>query len=145
MPAPIAGRIARYLREASALEPRVHVGVRRKAIQQVGTESLLSMLVSPLVPKSKKRSFQRAMFKYFHEPIRKTDMTLGQIAHDVTRHVTPFENLFKHKDTVPWKKGFQKEIERPTLTAPLAKAREVAVPLVIGLELEKRLRKNDQT
>jgi len=141
----IGRSVADYITKAHSLPPRIHAALRSKAFEQAGTESFLGMLASPIANRLVgKRKFQKAMFKYMHESIRKVDAVLGQMAGDVAKKITPFDKVFVQKELVPMGGGWHKQIERPSAVAPLGKVRDLAVPLVVGLESEKLLRKHQE-
>ena len=135
--------IAEYITKAHKLSPRVHAGVRSKAFGQAGTESLLGLITLPIANRVLgPKKFKKFLFKYLHEPVRKADAVLGKVAEDISRHTTPLDKMFIQKEMVPMGKTWHREIERPSILAPVTKVRDIAVPIVIGLESEKLLRKH---
>lgn len=67
------------------------------------------------------------------------DTALGNVAVDAMPK--RLKGMFKVKEHIPAGKHLQREVERPSVTAPLAKARDVATPIIVGYTAERALRK----
>lgn len=50
------------------------------------------------------------------------------------------KDLFTMKEDIPWGKGLKKEVYRSSALAPLAKARDLAEPILVGVGLEKGIK-----
>lgn len=124
----------------------------KKTIQQLkrqnartgGPESFLlfgaSKALGAAAGKRGKAKIRNAVWKATQKAPLDVDTALGNVAVDATKK-TPLKNLFKVKEQVPAGKDLIREVERPSITAPLAKARDIATPLIVGYTVEKGLRK----
>jgi hypothetical protein len=82
-----------------------------------------------------------AAWKYIHRPALRADIAAGRVAEKVP---LVGKSLFRMKESVPWGppgEGLHKEILRSSALAPLAKARDIAEPILVGVGLEKGLKK----
>jgi hypothetical protein len=73
----------------------------------------------------------------------KADTLVGRAGHAVTKHLPKGfgKDLFVQKDLVPVGKGMHKEVRRTSVLAPANKAMGIAAPIVVGVVLDKQIRK----
>jgi hypothetical protein len=104
---------------------------------EAGPESFLAAL--PLMGAEKvfgKKNVRNFKWKYLNQPALAADTALGRLA----GKVPGMKKMFTQKEQIPWGKNLHRTVERPSATAPLVKARNIAVPIVAGIGLEKGVR-----
>lgn len=146
------------------LGPDVKKGYERMA-RESGTDSLVMSAPQWVLPKKMSKKFENWTAKHVSIPITKTDTALGNIAGKVTGS----KNLFKIKEKVPvgpsfvgrrmrdagkknmWQKTnplkplgkakdqMYKEVNRPSITAPVTKTMGVVVPFAGAYTIDKKL------
>lgn len=123
----------------------------KKTVQQFkrqghksGPESIAqyvtSKAVSGMSGKRGKVGVRKAIWHATQKAPLDIDTALGNVAHDATKN-TRLKGLFTVKEQLPAGKGLIREVQRPSITAPLAKARDIATPVIVGYTVEKGLRK----
>lgn len=110
-------------------------GFRRAAVD-AGPESFLADAAGFFMPKRLREGLKNTMWKYVSRPALKADTWLGSQA----RKVPGMKGLFTAKEQIPLGGGLHKDIERASALAPLAKARNIAVPIVAGIGIEKGIK-----
>lgn len=68
------------------------------------------------------------------------DTAAGNVVRDLSKSES-WKKLFTLKEQVPAGKNLMREVDRPSLTAPLVKTKDVATPMIVGYTVEKALRK----
>lgn len=140
------GAVKRHFTRGAASLPKETIrGLKHKAMVGGGTpDSFLSL---PLVWAARKikgdASVNKALWRKVHRPAISADTAAGNVAHDLVKKVPGLKKLFLMTEKIPVKRKGEslfKEISRPSLLAPLAKAQAVASPFVFGLAAEKTLR-----
>lgn len=133
-----------FTRGISTLEPEVRRGLELRA-RQTGVPD--SLVMWPLVSGAKAiagaRPVENAMWKRLHRPATSANIAMGNVAHDLTKKVPGLKNLFLEKHRVPVRRGSEKllrEVNIPSATAPLTKARKLVLPFAIGLGADKMIR-----
>ena len=110
-----------------------------------GDESLLlwplKALASKALPKKYKERVGRFMWDYLGAPALHVDATIGR---GLEKIPLVGKHLFRVKEEVPWGKGLKKTIHRSSALAPLVKARDIAEPILVGVGLEKGIKKLDE-
>lgn len=128
---------------SSTFSPSVVHGLKRQG-SRAGPDSFvalgLSKLIGSVVGKRGKKKIRDIMWKTTQKAPLDVDTALGNVAVDATKH-TPLKHLFKVKEKIPVGTGLERTIDRPSITAPLAKARDIATPLIVGYTAEKGLRR----
>jgi hypothetical protein len=115
---------------------KVLSGLQRGA-GEAGSESFFTapvMMVSDKI--FGKGKAQEKTWKYISKPATVADMAIGEHL----QKVPLMEGLFTHKEKIPWgpeKLKLTKEISRPSAIAPLAKVKDIAVPIIVGAGLTK--------
>lgn len=113
----------------------------QKHVIEGGDESLLlwpfRALAQKIVKPETGRRISHARWKYISKPALKADVAVGSKLEKI-----PLigKSLFRVKEKIPWGKGLEKEITRPSALGPLLKARDIAEPILIGVGLEKGLK-----
>lgn len=107
-----------------------------------GPLSLFTMPVEWLAGKAVgKEKVQDAVWKYVQKPSQSIDISLGK----GLRKVPGVKGLFTEKRTLPYKtksgKNVFKEMRYPSITAPATKGMAIATPIVMGVTLDKTIRK----
>jgi hypothetical protein len=120
-------------------EPDIHkawAGYKHQGSQ--GTESLLASVPSwiseKVVGKEKTRDF---FWKHVHKPALQADTAAGH----ALGKIPGAKGLFTTTDKVPWGPGMHKDIHRSSALAPLSKIRDIGAPIIVGVGLEKGLKK----
>lgn len=114
----------------------------RAQSMRAGDESLLMWplraAASKVLPKRYTAKSKSFMWDYLGAPALRADMAIGKALEK-----TPVvgKRLFRVKDEVPWGKGLKREVERSSALAPLVKARDIAEPILVGVGLEKGIKK----
>jgi len=107
-----------------------------------GDESLLlwpfKALGSKIFLKKAKRVLRNVGWNTFGAPALRADTYLGSKLEKIPGIG---KSLFRVKEDVPWGRGMKKEVVRSSALAPLAKARDVAEPILGGVGLEKGIKK----
>jgi len=83
------------------------------------------------------------LWKGLQRPALSADIAGGNVAHDAFKRIPGMKNMFKLKERIPVRRGKEKlykEISRSSATAPLVKARDIAVPFALGLGAEKLIK-----
>lgn len=128
---------------SSTFDKSVVQGLKRQG-SRAGPDSIvtlgLSKLVGSVVGKKGKKRIRDVLWKATQKAPLDVDTALGNVAADATKN-TPFKNLFKVKEKIPVGTNLERTIDRPSITAPLAKARDIATPLIVGYTAEKGLRR----
>jgi len=123
---------------------RVWKAYRHQAVAS-GDESLLlwpiKALAAKVVPSKYKRQVRNFMWKNISSPALRVDSAVGR---QLERIPLVGKSLFRIKEDLPWKKGFRREIHRSSALAPLVKARDIAEPILVGVGLEKGIKKLDE-
>lgn len=126
-----------FLRKGiSSLDKRVLRGYRRESMRGAGPDSFIAWL--PIEAAKKlvgPKKVHKALWK-----VQKGALNADMLAGSVPQKLPLVGGLFTQHDLVPFGKGLQKEVDRPSILAPLVKARDIAAPIVVGVALEKRLR-----
>jgi hypothetical protein len=126
----------------SSLSKRVRVGYR-KQVGHGGPSSFVMWLpleAASRLPSGVGRKIKRG-WQNLELRALDADMIAGGVPHAITKHLPLVKNLFIQKDLVPYGKGMLKEVERTSLMAPMAKAMEIASPIIVGVEADKALNK----
>jgi hypothetical protein len=108
----------------------------RRAAVDAGPESFLAEAAGFLLPKKVREGIKNKMWKYVSKPALVADTYLGS----KVRKVPGMKGLFTAKEQIPVHGNMHKDVERGSLLAPLAKARNIAVPIVAGIGIEKGIR-----
>lgn len=93
---------------------------------------------STALPKNYSAKIKSMMWNTMGAPALRVDTTVGNI---LSKTPLVGKKLFRIKEDVPWGKGLKKEIERSSALAPLVKARDIAEPILVGVGLEKGIKK----
>lgn len=123
-------------------DPDRHWKAYKSQSIKAGDESLLlwplKALATKAAPKKYRTQAESFMWNAIGAPALRADMAVGRILEK-----TPLigKKLFRVKEEVPWGKGLKKEVERSSALAPLAKARDIAEPILVGVGLEKGIKK----
>jgi hypothetical protein len=107
-----------------------------RAAAEAGPESFLADTVSLFLPKKVKESIKRNTWKYVSKPTMLADVHAGE----AMRKIPGMRGLFTLKEKVPLGEGLHKEVERASALAPLVKIRNIAVPIVAGIGIEKGIK-----
>jgi hypothetical protein len=89
-----------------------------------------------LVGKKKMFKLQKALNK----PALEADTALGNAADKVMRKMPFGKNLFKQTEQIKHGPKHLELVDRPSITAPLVKATDIAKPIVFGLATDKMIR-----
>jgi hypothetical protein len=107
-----------------------------------GDESLLlwpaRAIASKVLPKKHSTKIKSLMWDALGAPALKVDTAVGNV---LSKTPLVGKKLFRIKEDVPWGKGLKKEVERSSALAPLVKARDIAEPILVGVGLEKGIKK----
>lgn len=132
-----------FTRGVGSLDPEVRRGFELRARQASVPDSLVMWpLVSGAKMVAGKRPVDNFMWKKFHRPALSANIAAGNVAHDLAKHVPGLRKLFLEKHKIPVRRGSEKlyrEVDVPSATAPLTKARNIAVPFAVGLGANKAL------
>lgn len=130
-----------FTRGMSSLPKELQKGLKTKATAGGVPDSLFLMPVTwgakKIVGKSK---VDKALWRKIHRPATSFDTAAGNVAKDTLGRVPGLKNLFVLKQRLPVKRKGEKlikEFERPSLTAPLAKAQRIAAPFAVAMGAEK--------
>lgn len=119
-------------------------GLKRQSTRAGGPDSIVgfaaSKAIGGLANKRGKVKIRNLTWKAMQKAPLDVDTALGNVAVDATKN-TPLKKLFIVKEQVPAGKSLIREIERPSVTGPLAKTRDIATPMIVGYTIEKALRK----
>jgi hypothetical protein len=130
---------------SSTFDPATVRKFRSQGFRSGGPESLVlsipSAAASIVGGKKGAVAAKKATWSALQKAPLDVDTALGNVAHDITKKYKPTKNLFLQKETLPMGKDKLKVVHRPSITAPLSKARDIATPMVMGYTLEKGLRK----
>jgi hypothetical protein len=115
--------------------------MRSAALKQPDDPSLFMWPVraasEKILGKDRTAKIRGGLFDYFHAPAMAVDTTLGRGLQKI-----PFsKNLFTIKEKVPVGSGMEQTVQRASALAPLAKARDVAEPLLIAAGAERGIQK----
>lgn len=83
------------------------------------------------------RKVRGGAWKHVGSKILRADMALGR---GLQKIPLIGKKMFTVKEDVPWGKGLKKEVERSSALAPLAKTRDIAEPILVGVGLEKGIK-----
>jgi hypothetical protein len=162
----MASRLAKlkthFTRGMKTLDRETQRGLRSKTMRNTGGVPD-SLVMTPAVWAANKIKgkipVQRSLWKNLHKPALNADIALGNVGHDITKHIPGLRSLFLQKEKIPvgmrrqknWMgkakgKGEKmfKEVERPSVTAPLSKATALATPFIVGSAAEKHLKKRKE-
>lgn len=118
---------------------RVWRSLRHQAVS-ANDESLLMWPIRALsrkvLPHKVNRKVKNFMWNAVSAPSLRADIAAGQ----VLQKIPGAKSLFTMKTPVPWGKNITYDIHRPSALAPLAKARDIAEPILVGVGLEKGIR-----
>ncbi len=88
------------------------------------------------------------MVRKFNRGSLEADSVLGTAAHKVFKHIPGLRSIFLRKEKIPVGLGslkgdgkLYKEIQRPSFTEPLSKARNIAAPAILMVASDGYLRK----
>lgn len=133
-----------FTRGIGSLEPEVQRGLELRARQSGVPDSIFMW---PFVTGAKAiagaRPVENFTWKRLHRPATSANIAMGNVAHDLTKRVPGLKKLFLEKQRIPVRRGSEKllrEVEIPSATAPLTKARSIAAPFAIGLGADKVIR-----
>ena len=103
-----------------------------------GTDSLVMFLPEIVAEKAfGKERVRDAVWKGMHAPALRADTAVGH----VLGKIPGTKKLFTATEKVPWGKNLYKDIERSSALAPLNKIRDIGAPIIVGVGLEKGVRK----
>lgn len=123
---------------------RVYRAMRHQSVVS-GDESLLlwpvRALATKVLPGKYKRKARKFMWDYVGKPALRIDTTLGR---GLEKIPVVGKHMFRVTEQVPWKKGHTRAIQRSSALAPLIKARDIAEPILVGVGLEKGIKKLDE-
>jgi len=103
-----------------------------------GSDSLLMYLPELAAEKVfGKDKVQNAAWRAIHRPALKADTAVG---HTLGK-IPGLKKLFTTTEKVPWGDKLHKEISRSSALAPLTKLRDLGAPVIVGVGLEKALKK----
>ena len=104
-----------------------------------GAESLLlypaQLAAEKMLGKERVRN---ALWKYVSGPALRADTAVGNV---LSKTPVVGKRLFKVKETIPWRGKLKREVERSSALGPLTKARDIAEPIVVGVGLEKGMKR----
>lgn len=100
-----------------------------------GPESFLAAIPMSIAGKLLgKKKVQNAVWKYVNEPAMRADTALGNV---LEKMPLVGKKLFRQKEQIPWGKNLHRTVERSSALAPLTKVRNIAVPIIAGVGMEK--------
>lgn len=109
-----------------------------RAQGSTGTDSLLLSIPAWAAEKAfGKEKVRNFFWKTVNKPALRADMAAGA----ALGKIPGAKNLFTTKEKIPWGKDLHKDIGRASALAPLSKAKDVAAPIIIGVGLEKGIKK----
>lgn len=102
-----------------------------------------------LAGKAGKKRKAIAIMKSIQKPALDTDTALGHYADKAMQKSPIGKRLFKLEEHIKTGPKSYEKFDRPSITAPLSKATEIAKPVVFGLSMDKVVRdhkkvKNEQ-
>lgn len=128
---------------SSTFDPATVRKFRSQGFRSSGPESLAlsvpAAVASTVGGKKGAVAAKKATWKYLQKAPLEVDTALGNVAHDLTKNYGMTKNLFLQKEHLPHGKDMLKIVHRPSVTAPLSKAKDVATPLILGYTLQKGL------
>lgn len=93
-----------------------------------------------LAGKARKKRKAIAIMKSLQKPALDTDTALGHYADKVMQKSPIGKKLFKLEENIKVGPKTYQKFDRPSITAPLSKATEIAKPVVFGLAMDKAVR-----
>lgn len=113
--------------------------VRRGYAQQAKETGMDSIMMMPinLIGGDKAKNW---VAKNIAMPALKADTAVGSAANKLTSKVTPFKKVFKINEKVPVGGKMYRQVERESLTAPVAKASRIIFPFAGAAALDKQVR-----
>lgn len=117
---------------------------KRQSTRAGGPDSMIAFgaekALGSMASKRGKAKLRNAIWHTAQKAPLDVDTALGHVARDAMPGKT-LKKLFTLKEQVPAGKDLIKEVNRPSVTAPLVKAKNVAAPVIVGYTIEKALRK----
>lgn len=102
-----------------------------------GADKAVGSLVKSKRGKSKLRN---VIWRAAQKAPLDVDTAAGNVVRDLSKNKA-WKRLFTLKEQIPAGKDLIREVDRPSLTAPLVKTKDIAAPMIVGYTVEKALRK----
>ncbi|NDC22584.1 MAG: hypothetical protein EBZ49_00415 [Proteobacteria bacterium] len=125
-----------------SMSKRLRAGYRKQTGGVSGLGGMLMMLPAELAAKvvGKKARLARAV-RRANTAALAADTALGKYPHKFMSKMPFGKELFVQKDMLPMGKGIHKEVKRTSVLAPASKLTSVASPVIVGITLDKQMRK----
>jgi len=103
-----------------------------------GTDSLVATIPAWIAEKALGKDKVKDFFwKNVHKPALRADTAVG---HTLGK-IPGAKGLFTTTEKIPWGKRDFREIDRSSALAPLSKIRDIGAPIIVGVGLEKGVKK----